>query len=91
MAGRQLAALQRRLLAGGRHASTPVFVVSNAGARDERTSELDLSSLAEATMLHGGRPLVVIVGAGATPVAGSRAHDARTVEDRQASLTGVAP
>jgi uroporphyrin-III C-methyltransferase len=91
MAGRQLAALQRRLLASGRAASTPVLVVSNAGAQDERTSELEVSCLAEAAMLHGGRPLVVIVGAGAVPVAASPRRDARAVESRQGGLTVVAP
>ena len=65
MAGRQLAALARRLLAAGWLADAPVSVVSRAGWPDELQSDHSLSSLGQASLLHSGRPSVVIVGAGA--------------------------
>lgn len=69
MAGRQLAALGRRLLAAGWPAGTPVSVVSRAGWPDQLASDHHPGSLAEAALLHAGRPTVVTVGAGAAPVA----------------------
>jgi uroporphyrin-III C-methyltransferase len=66
MAGRQLAALGRRLLAAGWPADTPVSVVSRAGCADALGSEHALSDLAAAALLHKGRPTVVTVGVGAT-------------------------
>nr|WP_295085022.1 uroporphyrinogen-III C-methyltransferase [uncultured Roseateles sp.] len=68
MAGRQLAALGRKLLAAGWAADTPVSVVSRAGCVDALASEHSVAELAEASLLHKGRPTVVIVGAGARPV-----------------------
>jgi uroporphyrin-III C-methyltransferase len=65
MAGRQLAALARRLLAAGWPAGTPVSVVSRAGWPDELHSDHPLEGLGQASLLHSGRPSVVIVGAGA--------------------------
>lgn len=65
MAGRQLGALGRRLLAAGWAVDTPVHVVSRAGWPDARASEHALGDLGAAALLHAGRPTVVIVGAGA--------------------------
>jgi uroporphyrin-III C-methyltransferase len=76
MAGRQLAALARRLLASGRGAATPTLVVSNAGAADALVSEHPLAALAEATLLHAGRPAVVVVGAGAERLGSSQVSGA---------------
>lgn len=69
MAGRQLAALSRRLLAAGWPADAPVSVVSRAGWPDMLHSQHDVARLAEAAVLHAGRPTVVTVGAGAQPLA----------------------
>jgi uroporphyrin-III C-methyltransferase len=77
MAGRQLAALSRRLVDAGWAAATPVLVVSRAGWPDQIASDHRVASLAEAALLHSGRPTVVTVGVGATAVAAPR-HPART-------------
>jgi uroporphyrin-III C-methyltransferase len=69
MAGRQLARLGRRLLASGWPADTPVCVVSRAGWPDQLSSDHGLGTLAEAALLHAGRPSIVTVGAGARLVA----------------------
>ena len=69
MAGRQLAALGRRLQAAGWPADTPVCVVSRAGWPDSLSSDHPLHGLAGAACLHAGRPTVVTVGAGATATA----------------------
>jgi uroporphyrin-III C-methyltransferase len=66
MAGRRLAALARRLLAAGWVADAPVLVVSRAGWADALVSEHRVDTLAQATVLHAGRPTVVTVGAGAS-------------------------
>ncbi len=68
MAGRQLAALGRRLAAAGWGADTPCCVVSRAGWPDQVASDHALRELAQAAVLHAGRPTVVTVGAGALPV-----------------------
>ena len=68
MAGRQLAALGRRLRGSGWAADTPVCVVSRAGWPDELRSDHRLDDLGRAALLHGGRPAVVTVGVGARPV-----------------------
>lgn len=65
MAGRQLAALGRKLLEAGWPSDTPVAVVSRAGCADALASDHRVSGLAAAAMLHRGRPTVVTVGAGA--------------------------
>lgn len=70
MAGQQLAALSRRLIAAAWAPDTPVSVVSRAGCADALSSEHDIASLGAASMLHKGRPTVVIVGAGAAPLSG---------------------
>jgi uroporphyrin-III C-methyltransferase len=75
MAGRQLAALSRRLLAAGWPADTPVAVVSRAGWGDQHGSDHRVDTLAEACVLHGGRPTVVIVGIGAMPLAQPGTHE----------------
>lgn len=69
MAGRQLAALARRLVKAGWPADTPVLVVSQAGRPDQLASDHQIATLAAASVLHAGRPTVVAVGAGAAPVA----------------------
>jgi len=65
MAGKQLPALARQLQAAGWPAGTPVAVVSRAGWPDAIGSHHTLDSLAQASVLHSGRPTVVLVGAGA--------------------------
>jgi len=65
MAGRQLAQLGRRLRAAGWPEDTPVNVVSRAGWPDQLASDHALAGLAQAALLHAGRPTVVVVGAGA--------------------------
>jgi uroporphyrin-III C-methyltransferase len=70
MAGRQLGALGRRLRQAGWPAATPVLVVSRAGWPDQLASDHRVGALAEAALLHAGRPTVVTVGVGATPIAG---------------------
>jgi uroporphyrin-III C-methyltransferase len=69
MAGKQLAALSRRLLEAGWAADTPVCVVSRAGWPDALHSSHALATLGQATVLHAGRPTVVTVGAGAAALA----------------------
>jgi uroporphyrin-III C-methyltransferase len=68
MAGKQLAALARRLLAAGWPAETAVSVVSRAGWPDRLHSDHTIATLGGASMLHAGRPTVVTVGAGAAPL-----------------------
>ena len=65
MAGKQLAALARRLMAAGWRGDTPASVVSRAGWPDALHSEHATADLGQAAMLHAGRPTVVTVGAGA--------------------------
>ena len=62
-------ALARRLLQAGWAADTPVAVVSRAGWPDQIASDHRVDNLANAAVLHAGRPAVVTVGAGARPVA----------------------
>lgn len=69
MAGKQLGALARRLLAAGWPADAPALVVSRAGWPDQLHSEHPVGELGHAALLHAGRPTVVTVGAGATAVA----------------------
>ncbi len=72
MAGRQLGALSRRLVQAGWPAETPALVVSRAGWPDQMASDHKVASLAEAALLHSGRPTVVTVGVGAAPLASTR-------------------
>jgi uroporphyrin-III C-methyltransferase len=69
MAGRQLAALGRRLRDAGWPAHTPVAVVSRAGWPDQVGSDHTVRTLAQAALLHSGRPTVVTVGVGAEAMA----------------------
>lgn len=69
MAGRQLGALARRLVAAGWDPDTPASVVSRAGWPDQLASDHRVAALAEAAVLHAGRPTVVTVGVAATAVA----------------------
>jgi len=82
MAGKQLAALARRLRQAGWHEDTPVYVVSRAGWPDELHSDHTIASLGRASVLHAGRPTVVTVGAGAAPLraAASAAESRASVE-----------
>lgn len=68
MAGKQLGALSRRLRESGWPDDTPVSVVSRAGWPDQLHSEHTVAHLAQASVLHAGRPTVVAVGAGAKAV-----------------------
>lgn len=93
MAGRQLPRLSRRLRDAGWPDDTPVCVVSRAGWPDALCSDHGLADLGQAALLHGGRPTVVTVGAGARRlqalppsnpgVASAPHHD--KLEKRQAS------
>ncbi len=69
MAGRQLGGLGRRLREAGWPSDTPVLVVSRAGWPDQMASDHRASTMAEASLLHAGRPTVVTVGVGATALA----------------------
>ncbi|HEX6706018.1 MAG TPA: uroporphyrinogen-III C-methyltransferase [Albitalea sp.] len=75
MAGKQLAALSRRLLEAGWPADTPVSVVSRAGWPDQLHSDHVVTTLPQASLLHSGRPTVVTVGAGAVPLSGIKATE----------------
>jgi uroporphyrin-III C-methyltransferase len=77
MAGKQLAALSRRLVEAGWPATTPALVVSRAGWPDELASDHHVATLGEATLLHSGRPTIVTVGVGATRVGVETPHAAR--------------
>ena len=72
MAGKQLAALSRRLIDAGWSSEAAVSVVSRAGWPDQLHSDHQVASLAGASMLHAGRPTVVTVGAGAVPLPAAR-------------------
>ena len=89
MAGQQLAALARRLIAAGWAADTPVSVVSRAGCADALSSEHELAALGAASMLHQGRPTVVIVGAGAAPLGAARASSATAEGADPGTVTAV--
>lgn len=65
MAGKQLAALSRRLIEMHWPSDTPVSVVSRAGWPDQLHSDHNIATLPRAAMLHAGRPTIVTVGAGA--------------------------
>ncbi len=84
MAGRQLAALSRRLREAGWPGDTPASVVSRAGCADQLASEHRVATLGEAGLLHAGRPTVVTVGVGATALSGERppAGEATATEGR---------
>ena len=81
MAGRQLAALARRLRDAGWPAETPVCVVSRAGCTDQLSSDHRVATLAEASVLHSGRPAVVTVGVGAATLPHVAARQALRTRD----------
>lgn len=68
MAGRQLAGLSKHLLDAGWPADTPVSVVSRAGWPDQHCSDHTVATMAATCAEHAGRPAVVTVGVGATPL-----------------------
>ncbi len=76
MAGKQLGALARRLVRAGWPGDTPALVVSRAGWPDELASDHTIAALGQAAMLHAGRPTVVTVGIGASPIVASRSSGA---------------
>lgn len=89
MAGKRLAALSRRLHAAGWASDTPACVVSRAGWPDMLASEHTAATLASASVLHAGRPMVVTVGAGARRVAAAASTSAaRTANE---PLSAAAP
>jgi len=88
MAGRQLAALSRRLRDAGWPAGTPVVVVSRAGWPDQLASDHDVASLAAAALLHSGRPTVVTVGAGARRL---DARESNVIDDHQGRVETLKP
>jgi len=90
MAGKQLAALSRRLVAAGWPAETPALVVSRAGWPDQIASEHGVGTLGDATVLHSGRPTVVTIGVGATAI-GTSAEPIDASRMTTASATGAAP
>lgn len=91
MAGKQLAALSRRLLEAGWTPDTPVSVVSRAGWPDQLHSDHSVATLPRAAMLHAGRPTVVTVGVGARPVAGPSGAPPTFVEAPQCRVETLKP
>lgn len=94
MAGRQLARLSRHLRDAGWPGHTPVCVVSRAGWPDQLASDHDVDSLAAACTLHAGRPAVVTVGVGASPLPPVPEHavsdpQAGRIEGHQATGLGT--
>jgi uroporphyrin-III C-methyltransferase len=91
MAGKQLAALARKLGEAGWPATTPALVVSRAGWPDELASEHSVATLADATLLHSGRPTVVTVGVGAEPIAAGARRARLVAESAVAEEARAAP
>ena len=91
MAGKQLAALARKLVEAGWPATTPALVVSRAGWPDELASDHDVATLGDATVLHAGRPTVVTIGVGAAPVAPAAYPARSTVAPLHAEAAGTTP
>jgi uroporphyrin-III C-methyltransferase len=91
MAGRQLAALSRRLREAGWPEDTPASVVSRAGCADQLASEHRVATLGEASLLHAGRPTVVTVGVGAAAVTGesTRSGDATLIKGRARPVSSL--
>ena len=91
MAGKQLAALSRRLLAAGWPEDAPVSVVSRAGWPDQLHSDHTVTSLPQAAMLHAGRPSVVTVGAGAAVLPAGPAAVVAPGVGAAIPVTGIQP
>ncbi len=89
MAGRQLAALSRRLQQAGWRSDTPVLVTSHAGLADAIVTEHTVATLAGGSVLHAGRPAVVTVGVGAAAVEATPAR-VEAAEPAPASREAVA-
>ena len=79
MAGRQLQALAAGLKQAGWPDDTPVSVVSRADWPDQLHSDHTVATLADAGALHAGRPTVVTVGAGASPLSPVKKASGATV------------
>ena len=90
MAGKQLGALARRLAATGWPADVAVSVVSRAGWPDELASDHTIATLGQATVVHAGRPTVVVVGAGARKI-GSSPRSSTPARAGQRALRTPAP
>jgi uroporphyrin-III C-methyltransferase len=95
MAGKQLAALSRRLVAAGWPAQTPVLIVSRAGWPDQLASEHSIATLGDATVLLSGRPTIVTVGVGAAALGaatlGAATDDARAATPPAPTPEAAAP
>lgn len=91
MAGRQLAALSRRLRAAGWPDATPALVVSRAGWPDQVVSEHGIADLAAAGLLHAGRPTVVTVGVGASALPQGRTHAPAAAMQQPAAAPSPSP
>ena len=90
MAGKQLAALSRRLIEAGWPSDTPASVVSRAGWPDQLHSDHTVATLARASLLHAGRPSVVTVGAGAKPLrSGGKAREREPSQAIQPHIPSV--
>ncbi len=82
MAGRQLAALSRRLMQAGWPADTPAVVVSHAGHADAIVTDHQVGTLSHGSVMHAGRPAVVTVGMGAAAIGGvAQAHPSAATAD----------
>jgi len=86
MAGKQLAALSRRLIEAGWPTDTPVSVVSRAGWPDQLQSDHNVATLPRASLLHAGRPTIVTVGAGARTLSPVKRHAIDASETRGETL-----
>lgn len=92
MAGKQLAALSRQLVAAGWPVDTPASVVSRAGWLDALHTEHSVGDLARASLLHAGRPTVVTVGAGAKALHSTASDADRTsVQTLEPLKSAVSP
>jgi len=89
MAGKQLGGLSRRLREAGWPDTTPVSVVSGAGCADMRHSDHCVPTLAQASLLHAGRPTVVTVGVGASALASGTL--AIVLDNHQARVENLRP
>ncbi len=76
MAGKQLPQLSATLRTAGWPADTVVSLVSKAGTPDVIFSQHTVASLGDGAGLHQGRPTVVTVGIGASPLTAAVAVEA---------------
>lgn len=91
MAGMQLAALSHHLVEAGWPEDTPASVVSRAGWPDALHSDHTLQNLAQAGVLHAGRPAIVTVGAGAraldTPIRVALSATVKTLDPLKCAVS----